>query len=101
MSVALDDRDAVPASEDMPTALVALIEGLCVETVEPLHSAAERFRREPNDQVIVVRHEAVGEASPAVPMTTRSEECNEPCAVVVIDVDRISGITARCDVVVA
>jgi hypothetical protein len=83
--VALDDEDRVPTPEQVPVAIVPLIEELRVATVHHPHAAGQLRPRSLNDQVVVVRHQAVRMAGPAIPSDNRAEQRQEGLPVSVVE----------------
>jgi hypothetical protein len=66
MLVVLDQDRPVPALEDMPTAVVPIVEMARIETVELPHRDRQVGTRRLDDQVVVVPEQAVRVTAPAV-----------------------------------
>jgi hypothetical protein len=65
------------ALEDVADPFVPPVEALGVEPVEPTHAAGEVGFGGLEDEVIVVRHEAVGVAQPVAAVDRRAEDVQE------------------------
>src|SRR5919204_3424946 len=64
MLFALDECQAKSSLEQVATSVVALIERLRVEAVQPSDSPRQRCLGHPQHEVVVVRHQAIREAPP-------------------------------------
>jgi len=62
----MDDASVEAFLEEMPDARVSLVERLCVAKAEQVHSVGESIEVRRNDEVEVIRHQAIGVASPSV-----------------------------------
>src|SRR5204863_4342554 len=68
---------AVPPMEEVPLALVAPVEVLRVHALQPLHPSIKIGIRRVDEQVEVIPHEAVLEASPRPAIDDVGEEVEE------------------------
>jgi hypothetical protein len=59
MLVALDYVGGEPVLKEMTDAVVAPIEALCVQKVEAMHPGGKMLSLGLDDQMVVVRHQAV------------------------------------------
>jgi hypothetical protein len=66
--VAAHEDRVVPALKEMPVETVALVEVVRVAAVEAVHADREISVHRLDNEVVVVRHQAVGETSPGRPV---------------------------------
>jgi len=92
-----DDRVKAPL-EQVSVPPVAAVEALRVGHVEAPHTAAEIGVRGLDDEVIVVVHQTVGVAAPALLLDFAPEQVEKPCPVGVVGEDVLLGVAARGDV---
>lgn len=92
--VALHEHRVESALEDVTVQRVNSIEGLSESPVEPLHPIREIACRCLEDEVIVIRHQAVAEAAPLTPLRELVEEVKKQKVVVSIDEDLLSSVSA-------
>ena len=71
MNVIADDPRVKPFLEEMAAPTVANIERLRMTSVEGVHPARHRFALAEDDQMEVVRHQAVGEHAPPARFVAR------------------------------
>lgn len=83
----------------MANATVRAVEALRIDPVELAHAAAEIGRRGLDQKMIVIVHEAIGVAGPALPLDRRREQREESPPVVVVEKDRGPRIAPRHDVI--
>jgi hypothetical protein len=76
--VALDENAPESTVEKMAFESVPPVEPLSVDTVEPLHTVRNVRTRRLDEKVKVIRHQAVGMASPFVPLDDVLEDLLEP-----------------------
>jgi hypothetical protein len=77
---------------------VTRVEASSVEPVEPVHPACEVRGRQPDEQVEVVGHQAVGQTAPPAATDRLREKRHEHAPVRVVDEDRLAPYTACRDV---
>jgi hypothetical protein len=75
--VVLDDPRGEALAEEVAPALVAAVEGLCVDAVEAAHAVGEAPELGLDDQVVVVRHQAEGVDAPVVALDGVGEQGEE------------------------
>jgi hypothetical protein len=78
MGVALEENTAESAVEEMALEAVPPVEPLGVDTVEPLHTDRDIAVRCLDEKVEVIRHQAIGVASPIVSLDHVLEDLLEP-----------------------
>jgi len=78
MGVALEENTAESAVEEMALEAVPPVEPLGVDTVEPLHTDRDIAVRCLDEKVEVIRHQAMGVASPSVSLDHVLEDLLEP-----------------------
>lgn len=99
MALALDQDGGEPALQDVARALVARVEALGVGGVQALHAPRQVRPGRLDDQVVVVRHEAVGEAPPPARPDDLTEAMEEEAAVVVVEEDLLPRVAPGGDVI--
>jgi len=97
--LALDELAPETVPEKMPLKAVADVREARKLAVELTHPGREAAVLDPDDEVVVVRHQAVGETVPPEPSNDSLEELQEDLALVVVDVDSAPSVAARTDVV--
>jgi hypothetical protein len=85
-------REALP--EQVAPALVAAVEGLRVDAVQPLHARGEAVELRFDDEVVVVRHQAEDVDPPVVAFDDAREQPQEQAALVVVPKDGRAGDTS-------
>jgi hypothetical protein len=90
--VGLYQATAIPTLEQMPDPVVSTVERLCVGAVEPGHPTSEVWSRRLEDQVIVVDHQAVGQAGPVAKALHTPAYGDELCAVAIVFEDGLASI---------
>jgi hypothetical protein len=95
----LDNPGREAFAEQVAPALVAAVERLRVNAVQALHSGGEVLELCLDDEVVVVRHQAEDVDSPVVAVDHGREQAQEEAALFVVQEDRRSRYSARCDVV--
>lgn len=98
VGLVLDRLRLEPALKEVSGASVAVVEGGCVEAVQPFHPIGERGLPALDHEVEVVAHQAVGMAAPTKPLDRADEERHEQQPVVVVHEDRAPVDAARGDV---
>jgi len=63
----VDENPLVAALEKMPNALVSLVEDANVFAVQPMHPLGERAERRLDDEMVVIRHQAILVETPSEP----------------------------------
>jgi len=99
VSLALHDDCVEPPLDDVADPLVPSVESLGVPAVEAPHPAREIGHGSLQQQVEVVRHEAVRVEAPLVAPDDLSQPVEEEEAVPVVEEDRLTGVASRRDVV--
>ena len=99
MPVALDEACAEAALEEVAVEPVPAVEQLGIRAIEALHPLRQVGRRRLEEEVVVVRHQALRMAVPAEPGDDvfRDREHQPPVGVVAHDV--LSAVSAGVDVV--
>jgi hypothetical protein len=98
LTIAPDPDRAISALEEMPDAAVSLVEGLGVQAVERLHPDCEIRVRRLQDKVDVVRHQAVGKASPVPLLDDTAEQPEIRLTIEVVQIDRLLRVPTRVHV---
>jgi hypothetical protein len=98
--VRLDHLRPVAAAEDVILALVALVEGPGVATVQVPHSLVEVRQRGLDEQVVVVPHQAAHVSAPAVAPFDPAQDMEEDDPVAIVHHDRRVVVATDADVVV-
>jgi hypothetical protein len=98
--VRLDHLRPVAAAEEVILALVALVEGPGVATVQVPHSLVEVRERGLDEQVVVVPHQAAHVGAPAVAPFDPAQDVEEDDPVSIVHDDRRVVVAADPDVVV-
>jgi hypothetical protein len=99
MCLAVDGLRVEASSEEVPTALMAVIEVLGVRGFQPLHPLAEIGVPRLDDQMEMVVHEAVGPAVPTVKLNGACESPYEHGTIQVIEHDPPTFVSSCRDVV--
>ena len=99
VGVALDQDGLEPTLEEVAHEPVAAIDPLRVDAVELTHPFGEVGIGRLDDEVIVVRHLAIGMAAPVEPAAHIAEHREPRHAVLIVVIDRLAPITARGDVI--
>ena len=76
--MALDENAPESTVEEMAFVSMAPVEPLGVDTVKPLHTGRNVPMRCLDEEVKVIRHQAIGMASPFVPLDDVLEDLLEP-----------------------
>jgi hypothetical protein len=97
----LDHPRGEAVAEEVARAVVAAVEGLRVDAVQPLEAVREAPELRLHDEVVVVRHQAERVDSPPVTADDVSQEAEEEPALVVVEIDRAARDASRRDVVEA
>ena len=97
--VRLDAYRPVPALEEMPAAVVPSVEGTRISRMEPMHPGAQVRLLSLNQQMHVVRHQAVREAQPPSSLDGSLEQRQIDPPVVVREKDAPTIVAAREHVV--
>jgi hypothetical protein len=98
--VRLDHLRPVAAAEEVILALVTLVEGPGVATVQVPHSLVEVRLRGLDEQVVVVTHQAAHVSAPAVAPFDPAQDVEEDDPVSIVQHDRRVVVTSDPDVVV-
>src|SRR5712692_3662061 len=96
--VALHQHRMEPALEEMPVEPVPVVEPHCIEEIEAVHPDRQVLVRGLDQEVVVVWHEAIRVAAPAVAGDNLAENGQKQLAVSVISEDLLPAIAARGDV---
>jgi hypothetical protein len=96
---ALDDPSAISILKQMAVTDVSSVEPLCVEEVQAVHPSREMFALGFDDQVIVIRHQAIGEEVPGKSSNDVSDLRSEGDVVEDVACDRGPSYASGCDVV--
>jgi hypothetical protein len=99
MAVAGDQHGVEPPLEEVAREAVALVESLGVRAVDELNTAGEVGLGGHNDEVVVVRHEAIRVGLPATSLGYTFEKLQEEQAITVIDIGDLLSVAACGDVV--
>ena len=91
----LDHARRVPRLEQMADVPVTLVEPSRVQAVQPVHPRREVGVREREDEMEVIRHQAVRETRPAAAIHRLSQKCHEHALVGVVGEDPIASNTSR------
>ena len=87
------DKDSLEAAlQEMPDPLVPTIERLRVDAIEKLHPTRQVGIRRLDEQVIVVAHQAVGMADPAVPHNHIAQHLQKPVAILIVEEDSLQRV---------
>ena len=81
--------------EDVADPRVASVEALCVDAVQLSHPEREVGERRLEEQVVVVAHQAVGQAAPAEALHDLDQQFEERLSVDLVVVDRRARVPAR------
>ena len=98
--VRLDHLRPVAAAEEVILALVALVEGPGVGTVQVPHSLVEVRQRGLDEQVVMVPHQAAHVSAPAVAPFDSAQDVEEDDPISIVHDDRRVVVAANPDVVV-
>lgn len=98
MLVVAHDSRVKPLLEEVTAPPVARVERLRVSSVERVHAAGHRLALAEKDQMEVVRHQAVGQQTPAGNGRREAQEANEALTVEGVGLDRRAGDTTSGDV---
>ena len=82
----------------MPYALVSFVEDAGVFAVQPVHPFRKRSERRLDDQMVVIRHQAIFVETPAKPLDGRREQGKEQDTIVILPEDVLQFIASGCDV---
>jgi hypothetical protein len=99
MALTLDEDPLVSTLEEVADPIVPAVEALRVDSVQLPHPARQVRLRSLDDEVVVVRHQAIGVARPAVLPDDITEDTEERPTVTVVEEDRLAGIAPCGDVV--
>jgi hypothetical protein len=99
MAVAGDQHGVEPPLEEVAREAVALVESLSVRAVDELNTAGEVGLGGHNDEVVVVRHEAIRVGLPVTSLGYTFEKLQEEQAITVIDIGDLLSVAACGDVV--
>jgi len=99
MLVRLDQDRPVATLEEMPVSSVPTVEGLRVHAVQVAHAAGEVRLRGADEQVVVVAHQAVGEAAPGEALERFFEDLQEALPVRRVAVHRSALVASGGEVV--
>jgi hypothetical protein len=95
----VDDRGrAVRTLEDMPGSVVPSIEPLRVRAVEMTHSCAARRLGSLQEEMEVIRHDAVRVAEPCEPLHSSGEHLEPGLVVMGVEEEALLGVAPRTDV---
>jgi hypothetical protein len=92
-----DGLAAVAVPEDTAEPLVPLVEAPCVSPVDEVHATAERLVAL-EDEVVVIRHQAIRVERPAELDLHRSQDAQERQIVDLVEEDRLLRVAAGGDV---
>jgi hypothetical protein len=84
MTVLLNEDRFVPALEQMTCPLMTFIKKLCIDPVQLPHTQGQIAVRRLDQEMVVVRHEAIGMTDPVIPFIDVLERVQEVDAVPVI-----------------
>jgi hypothetical protein len=87
VGLGLDDGRSVARLEQMPNVVVSPVEVVRVPAVQPVHADREVGVRSLNQQMEVIRHQAVGRTQPATLVDDLGQYCEEPAPVDVVEED--------------
>jgi len=99
VGVAFDEYVVKASLEEMPFVAVPPVEPPRVHAVQPVHSAGDIRLRRLNEEVIVIRHQAIRMASPIEDLDDLLEQLEETEPVTVIDEDLLLAVPAGRHVV--
>lgn len=99
MRVALDQLVVKAALEEVSTVVVAPVESFRIHAVQPVHTTRDVCLRRLDQQVIVIRHQAIRMAHPSEEVDHLLNQLNEPEPVAGVDEDLLLAVSARCDVI--
>jgi hypothetical protein len=98
MPIPVDQIRVEAALEEVAAAGVAFVERLRVAAVEPLHACRQVLRRCFDEEVVVVREQAVGVTEPATLESEHIEQTEEQQTVVHVSEDQLAAVPAAGDV---
>jgi len=99
--VVANDLGVEALLEEVPDAVVTLVEALCVDAVEAVHSQRDVLERRLDDEVEVVVHQAVHVHGPTEARRGLLHEPQPPAAVGIVEDDRHPRDAANGEVVKA
>jgi hypothetical protein len=97
--VALDHPRGEAVAEEVARAVVAAVEGLCIDAVQALDAVGQTPELGFHDEVVVVRHQAERVDAPVVTANDVGQKGEEVPALVVVEIDRRARHASRRDVV--
>jgi len=99
MGVSFNELVVKPALEEVPSVVVPPVEPLGVDAVQSVHSARDVRLQRLDEQVIVIRHQAIRVTLPSLEVDDMPEELKEAEPVAGVGEDLLSPVPARGDVV--
>jgi hypothetical protein len=96
---ALEGDRVKPSLKEVSVQVVTAVKPLRVSAVEPMHARGKIRTVDLDDHVVVVRHQAVAEASPRAVFDDATEELQESIAVAVILEEALPAVAARGEVI--
>jgi hypothetical protein len=92
VSLLFHEDSRIPPLEEMADPAVPPVEGLGIDAIELAHSPRQIRPRGLDEEVVVVRHQAVGMAAPAITPDHLGEGVQKEVPVVVVPKGRLSGV---------
>jgi hypothetical protein len=92
VALPLDDDALVTSLKQVPYAAMAAVEGLRVDPIQPAHAADKVGFGGLDQEVIMIAHQAVGVAAPALLMNFLCQSLEEGVAIGVILIDGLTGV---------
>jgi hypothetical protein len=99
MRVALDQLVVKAALEEVATGVVAPVEPFRIHAVQPVHATGDVWLRRLDEEVIVIRHQAIRMAYPSEEVDHLLHQLNEAEPVAGVDEDLLLAVPARNDVI--